>query len=86
MILSYILYDGFIEIIWQYLWQLIRKITNAWHDFKNSYFPFQLDISIFKSVPYHCPGKGYVCGYSRVPMDNYGNVQVKCCTGKYEIK
>ncbi|XP_052692939.1 uncharacterized protein LOC128171240 [Crassostrea angulata] len=39
-----------------------------------------LNISIYKSVPYHCPGKGYVCGYSRVPMDNYGNVQVKCCT------
>uniref|UniRef100_K1QWP0 Uncharacterized protein n=1 Tax=Magallana gigas TaxID=29159 RepID=K1QWP0_MAGGI len=40
------------------------------------------DININKSVPYRCPGKGYVCGYSRVPRDKQGNVLVKCCTAQ----
>ncbi|XP_065937913.1 uncharacterized protein [Magallana gigas] len=41
-----------------------------------------INININKSVPYRCPGKGYVCGYSRVPRDRQGNVLVKCCTAQ----
>lgn len=63
-----------------------NKTINSYfylYSFFYFYFWFQLDINIFKPVPYHCPGKSYVCGYSRVPMDKHGNVQVKCCTGIY---
>lgn len=49
-------------------------------------FLFYLDINIFKSVPYHCPGKGYVCGYSRVPIDKRMTVQVNCCTGENDVR
>ncbi|XP_061185143.1 uncharacterized protein LOC133193190 [Saccostrea echinata] len=38
-----------------------------------------ININIYTSRPYHCPNKGYVSGYSAVPMDIHGSVMVKCC-------